>query len=153
MSEFDEGQLPEELREVAGRLRAERATATPAELDRIKQRAAAGSRSSGSRRLGLGKGLPVRSRVLVAALTLLVIGGTTAGGIAGGGGGERGDDAAESQYRGCHQQSDSKSKSDDKKKGKDSCEQGGDKGGNGGDKGGNGGDKGGNGGDKGGKGH
>src|SRR4051812_50093890 len=80
MTDSNEDRIPEQLLEVAERLREERVVVTPLELDELKLRAraqAAGGIKSGSR-----KGLPLRSRVVTLALTALLIGGTTAGGHA-----------------------------------------------------------------------
>src|SRR3954447_6702691 len=96
MTDSNEDQIPEQLLEVAERLREERATVTPLQLDELKLRAraqAAGGMTSGST-----KGLPLRSRVVTLALTALLIGGTTAGGIAVAGGGGNGNSAS-SQYK------------------------------------------------------
>src|SRR4051812_33877649 len=90
MMDSTEDRLPEQLLEVADRLREERVSVSPLELDELKQRARAqaarGRRSTSGR-----KGLPLRSRVVTLALTALLIGGTTAGGLpaAGGGGGRQ----------------------------------------------------------------
>ena len=92
-----EDRLPEQLLEVADRLREERVSVSPLEFDQIKLRAKAQA-ARGRRSSTLGrKGLPLRSRVVTLALTALLIGGTTAGGIAVAGGG--GGNSASSQYK------------------------------------------------------
>src|SRR5436190_23882600 len=96
MKESHEDRLPEHLLEVADRLREERVSVSPLELDQIKLRARA--QAARGRRSTLGrKGTPLRSRVVTLALTALLIGGTTAGGIAAAGGGNG--NSAGSQYR------------------------------------------------------
>lgn len=95
----DDDFLPPELAEVGRRLRAERAQATPLELDRIKVQARARARRKASPWSISLKGRSMRSRYLVLALTALLLGGTTAGGIAGGGGSSSGYGSATSQYR------------------------------------------------------
>ena len=92
----NEDRIPEQLLEVAERLREERVSVTPLELDQLKLRARA--QAAGGTRSGSRKGLPLRSRVVTLALTALLIGGTTAGGIAAAGGGGNGNSAG-SQYR------------------------------------------------------
>ena len=98
MKDSNQDRIPEHLLEVADRLREERVSVSPLELDDLKQRARAqaarGRRSSTPRR----KGLPLRSRAVTLALTALLIGGTTAGGIAAAGGGGNGNSAS-SQYK------------------------------------------------------
>jgi hypothetical protein len=96
MTDSNEDQIPEQLLEVADRLREERVTVTPLELDELKLRARA--QAAGGMRSGSRKGLPLRSRVVTLALTALLIGGTTAGGIAAAGGGGNGNSAS-SQYK------------------------------------------------------
>src|SRR3954451_14263626 len=92
----DQDRIPEQLLEVADRLREERVSVSPLELDELKLRARAqaarGPRSTFGR-----KGTPLRSRVVTLALTALLIGGTTAGGIAAAGGGNG--NSASSQYK------------------------------------------------------
>src|SRR3954469_8227339 len=99
MSDRSDHELPQDLAEVGDRLRANRPTASPLELDRIKLQA----RTRARRRLGspqLRRGVTVRSRGVTLILTLLLLGGTTAGGMAwGGGGGGNDDGAAQAQYR------------------------------------------------------
>jgi hypothetical protein len=96
MTDSNEDRIPEQLLEVAERLREERVSVTPLELDQIKLRARA--QAAGGIRSGSRKGLPLRSRVVTLALTALLIGGTTAGGIAAAGGGGNGNSAG-SQYK------------------------------------------------------
>jgi hypothetical protein len=95
MSESNPDRLPEQLLEVAERLREGRVSATPLELDELKLRAKA--QAARGRSYGL-KGAPLRSRVVTLALTALIIGGTTAGGIAASSGGG-GTNAADQQYK------------------------------------------------------
>jgi hypothetical protein len=98
MTDSQEDRLPEQLLEVADRLRMERHSASPLELDELKLRARAQA-ARGRRSSTFGpKGLPLRSRVVTLALTALLIGGTTAGGIAAAGGGGNGNSAS-SQYK------------------------------------------------------
>jgi hypothetical protein len=94
MDHFD--QTPEELREVAERLRQGRAGWSPHELDRLKVRAIEQAAKPAGRRKPM-RGAPMRARVLVLALSILIVGGTVAGGVAAtsGGGSEN---AAEAQY-------------------------------------------------------
>ena len=97
MKDSHEDRLPEHLLEVADRLREERVSVSPLELDQIKLRARAqAARGRRSSKLG-PKGRPLRSRVVTLALTALLIGGTTAGGIAANGGGNG--NSASSQYK------------------------------------------------------
>jgi hypothetical protein len=98
MTQFDEHDLPDELHEVAERLRDARPTFTELELDQLKLRAMAKSSEGKSTVVGRTRGNPMRSRVLTLALTALLIGGTTAGGIAASGGGGGGN-SAQSQYK------------------------------------------------------
>src|SRR5215218_4251818 len=94
MSRWDEQQLPEELREVADRLRDERVQASPVELDDITLRTMA--RAGSARR----KGTPLRSRLVVALLSLgLVTAGTTGVVAAGGGNGNGNGNSSSSQYK------------------------------------------------------
>lgn len=95
MSHWNENPLPDELQDIARRLRAERPEATALDLDRIKQRARARAFSSRTR------GSTLRSRIVVALLTLgLMAGGT--GGVIAAGGGNDGGSASNSQYKpGC----------------------------------------------------
>ena len=92
-----EQNLTQELREVAERLRAERPTATPLELDRIKMRAMASASASRPKGFAL-----IKSRGLAAVLTLALMAGGTGGVIAAGGGGGNNGSASNSQYKpGC----------------------------------------------------
>src|SRR3954452_7236956 len=96
MTDSNDNRLPDHLLEVAERLREDRVTATPLELDELKLRVKA--QATRGRRLTTGpKGLPLRSRAVTLALTALLIGGTTAGGIAASGNGNG--NSADSQYR------------------------------------------------------
>jgi anti-sigma factor RsiW len=97
MTDSNKDRLPDHLLQVAERLREERVTASPLELDELKLRVKA--QATRGRRLTTGpKGLPLRSRVVTLALTALLIGGTTAGGIAASSS-SNGNNAANSQYR------------------------------------------------------
>jgi|SRR3954451_13171329 hypothetical protein len=96
MSESNPDRLPEDLLEVAEKLRDGRVAATPLELDELKLRAKA--QASGPRSHGLRGGTRLRSRAVTLALTALLVGGTTAGGIAASGG-SGGSNAADQQYR------------------------------------------------------
>ena len=88
--------LPDELREVAQRLRSERATASPLELDRIKTRAMANAAASRP------KGFALKSRSIAALLTVALMAAGTGGVIAGGGNGNGNGSASNSQYKpGC----------------------------------------------------
>jgi uncharacterized membrane protein len=88
--------LPDELLEVGERLRKERATATPLELDRIKTRAMANAATSRP------KGFALKSRSVAALLTVALMAAGTGGVIAGGGNGNSGGSASNSQYKpGC----------------------------------------------------
>src|SRR3954468_2236791 len=99
MSDRSDQELPQDLTDVGERLRENRATASPLELDRIKLQA----RTRAHRRTGspqLRRGVTVRSRGVTLILTLLLLGGTTAGGMAwGGGGDDNGGGAAKAQYK------------------------------------------------------
>src|SRR4051812_32643042 len=93
MSDRSDQDLPRDLADIGERLRENRATASPLELDRIKLQA----RTRAHRRTGspqLRRGVTVRSRGVTLILTLLLLGGTTAGGMAWGGGGGGNDDGA-----------------------------------------------------------
>lgn len=92
MSDSRPDGLPDDLREVADRLREQRADASPLELDQIKTRARAQAQSA---RPSTG-GMRARSRAITVVLTALLIGGTTAGGIAAT---SNNGSAANSQYR------------------------------------------------------
>jgi uncharacterized membrane protein len=88
--------LPDELRDVAERLRNERATASPLELDGIKTRAMANAATSRP------KGFALKSRSVAALLTVALMAAGTGGVIAGGGNGNSGGSASNSQYKpGC----------------------------------------------------
>jgi hypothetical protein len=88
--------LPDELREVADRLRSERAAASPLELDRIKTRAMANAATSRP------KGFALKSRSVAALLTVALMAAGTGGVIAGGGNGNGNGNASNSQYKpGC----------------------------------------------------
>jgi hypothetical protein len=96
MSHWDEHSVPDDLQDVARRLREERPEATPLELDRIKTRAMANAASS--RR----KGFNVRSRTLAVGLALALMVGGTGGVIAGGGNGGGNGNSSNGQYKpGC----------------------------------------------------
>src|SRR3954463_1023141 len=99
MSDRSDQELPQDLTDVGERLRENRATASPLELDRIKLQA----RTRAHGRTGspqLRRGVTVRSRGVTLILTLLLLGGTTAGGMAwGGGGDDNGGGAAKAQYK------------------------------------------------------
>src|SRR3954453_19646836 len=100
MTRWDDNHLPDDLADVARRLRTERPEASALELDQIKQRAMA--RAGSSRQ----KGFLVKSRLTVALLTLGLMAGGTGGVLAaaGGNGNGNGNNAAGSQYkpgRGC----------------------------------------------------
>ena len=99
MSDRSDQELPQDLADVGERLRENRATASPLELDRIKLQA----RTRAHGRTGspqLRRGVTVRSRGVTLILTLLLLGGTTAGGMAwGGGGDDNGGGAAKAQYK------------------------------------------------------
>ena len=88
--------LPGELRELADRLREERATASALDLDRIKTRAMANAATSRP------KGFALRSRSVAALLTVALMAAGTGGVIAGGGNGNGNGNASNSQYKpGC----------------------------------------------------
>ena len=97
MTRFADDELPDELRDVAERLRAARPSLTQRELDQLKLRAMANAAEDEAPSAGRSRRIPTRSRVLALALAALVIGGTTAGGIAAGGTSTSGN-AAASQY-------------------------------------------------------
>jgi hypothetical protein len=94
MEQFD--QTPDDLRGVAKRVRDERDEWSGSDLDRIKLRAMA----QAAKNAGEGKanrGMPMRRRMLVAALSVLAVGGVVTGGIAATNkGGQK--DAAQAQY-------------------------------------------------------
>src|SRR5436853_4445111 len=96
MSHCNEGQLPDELQEVAERLRENRYEASPLELDEIKMRTMARARSSRK------EGTFVKSRSIAVVLALALMAGGTGGVLATSGGGGNGNSAAKSQYKpGC----------------------------------------------------
>lgn len=76
MTHSHDEQLPEDLREIAGRLREERAQVSALDLDRIKMRALAAATPAHR------KGTRMKSRALAAALTLALMVGGTGGVIA-----------------------------------------------------------------------
>src|SRR5436309_12023906 len=95
MSNFED-RLPDELRELASRLREERAEATGLDLDRIKTNAMA--KATAPRR----KGFVLRSRGMAALLTLALMAAGTGGVLAGGGNGHSNHSSASTQYKpGC----------------------------------------------------
>jgi hypothetical protein len=85
--------LPQELRDVADRLREERPHATALDLDRIKTRAVANAATSRP------KGFALKSRGIAAFLTLALMAAGTGGVIAGNGNGGGNGSAADSQYK------------------------------------------------------
>jgi hypothetical protein len=96
MSQFEPGNLPDELREIEEKLRAARPSFTELELDQLKLRTMASASSARPLR-----GKPMRSRILTLAVAALLIGGTTGGAIAAGGASSS-SNAASSQYgKGC----------------------------------------------------
>ena len=96
MSNFDD-RLPDDLKQVAARLRSERVEASGLDLDRIKTRAMT-AKAASSR----PKGLALRSRGMAAVLTLALMAAGTGGVLAGGGNGKSGGSSAKSQYKpGC----------------------------------------------------
>ena len=98
MSHWNEDRLPDELHEVAERLREQRTEMTPLELDSVKQRVRANASKTAPSAWRPRRGNPMKSRAATLALTALLIGGTTAGGIAAAGGNGNGS-SADSQYR------------------------------------------------------
>jgi hypothetical protein len=98
MAKFDEHNLPDDLREVADRLRQARPCFTELELDQLKRRTMAKSSERAPSIVGRTRGKPMRSRVLTLAVTALLIGGTAGGAIAGGAGGKSAN-AAREQYK------------------------------------------------------
>jgi hypothetical protein len=92
-----EHKLPDDLEDVAARLRSERAEATGLELDRMKTRAMAKAAASPRQ-----KGFALRSRGIAAVLTVALMAAGTGGVLAGHGNGNSGGSAANSQYKpGC----------------------------------------------------
>jgi hypothetical protein len=92
---LSEDKLPEELRQIDGRLREQRDTLTPLDADRIKTLVIRRTSGSSPRM----RGRPMRSRLATLAIASLIVAGGTAGAIAGSGGGGNGKGAADSQYR------------------------------------------------------
>src|SRR2546423_5331585 len=96
MNHWDEEHLPNELQEVARRLRESRHEASALELDSIKVRAMERARSS--RR----EGTFVKSRSIAAILAVALMAAGTGGVIAGSGNGHGNGSAAKSEYKpGC----------------------------------------------------
>ena len=94
MGHFDEEHQPDELQDLARRLRDRRPEASPLDLDRIKMRAMAGATTSRS------KGSTLKSRLIVALCTVGLMAGTTGGVIAASGGSKAKGSAQNSQYKG-----------------------------------------------------
>jgi hypothetical protein len=94
---FDGDRLPNDLEQIATRLRTERAEASGLDLDRIKTRAMAQATSSRP------KGIALRSRTTAVFLSLaLMVGGTGGVMAAKGGNGKSQGSAGNSQYKpGC----------------------------------------------------
>src|SRR2546423_2727500 len=131
MTDFDD-ELPDNLRDVARRLREERREATPLELDRIKTTAMARARA----RSFQPRRTSVRSRLIMALATLALVGGGTGGVIAGSSGKDKGkdDNAAGKQYKpgkGCGDKNHNHQREDECKKDNDHDGVGGGGGGNG----------------------
>ena len=82
--------------DLARRLREERVVATARELDDLKLRVLARERRRSSTTKGRAR---MRSRVLVAFLTVGLLAGSAGGVIAGSGGGNGSNDAANAQYK------------------------------------------------------
>src|SRR4051812_4181105 len=124
MAPWNEDNLPDELRDVARRLREERREATPLELDRIKMTAMSRARARSSAPRGR-----VRTRVVVALTSLALVGGATGGVIAAGNGGKSKDDnAAKKQYqpgKGCGDKNHDHAREDECKKDNDGDGKGG----------------------------
>ena len=93
MGIHDDNRLPDELQDVAARLRELRQEPSALELDRIKTRAMARSRASRT------KGSVMKHRLIVAVCSLGLMAGGTTGVIAAAGGNGNGKGAADSQYR------------------------------------------------------
>ena len=89
MAHLDDNNLPDELQDVAQRLREQRPEASGLELDRIKLRAMS-SRTKGS---------VVKSRLIVALCTVGLMAGGTSGVIAAKSGNGNNGNAAKSQYK------------------------------------------------------
>src|SRR3954469_11504648 len=120
MPTWNEDNLPDELQDVARRLREERREATPLELDGIKMTAMSRARArSFAPRGGL------RSRLVVALTTVALVGGATGGVIAASTGGKTGgkdDNAAQKQYKpgkGCGDKNHDHAREDECKKDND----------------------------------
>src|SRR3954447_13915641 len=97
MTLWKEDNLPDELQDVARRLREERREATPLELDRIKMAAMSRARAKSFAPRG-GQ----RSRLVVALTTLALVGGGTGGVIGASNNGTSGgkdNNAAQKQYK------------------------------------------------------
>ncbi len=95
MSHHDDSHLPDELQDVARRLREHRLEASALELDQIKLRAKARTGSSQP------KGSALKSRLIVALCTLGLMAGGTSGVIAAKGGSSSSKGSAQnSQYKG-----------------------------------------------------
>src|SRR5689334_21909923 len=94
----DDQHLPEELRDVVRRLREERVAPSAWELDELKLRAMTRARVRSSRTKGR---LTMKSRMLVALITVGLMAGSTGAVIAGSGGNGNGNgnDAAQAQYK------------------------------------------------------
>src|SRR3954471_7239733 len=94
----DDQNLPEDLRDVVHRLREERTAPSAWELDELKLRAMTRARVRSSRTKGR---LTMKSRALVALITVGLMAGGTGGVIAASGGnnGNGNDDAANAQYK------------------------------------------------------
>src|SRR4051794_23732788 len=102
MSPFpdDDQILPDDLRDVIRQLREERVAPSAGELDELKLRAMTRARVRSSRTKGR---LTMKSRALIAVLTLSLMAGGTGAVIAGNGDGNNGNgngnDAANAQYK------------------------------------------------------
>jgi hypothetical protein len=98
MTQFDEHEMPDELNEVAKRLRDAQPTFSAVELDQLKLRtmAKASARTSTGRPR---KGFLVKSRLLTFVLAAALLGGTAAGGIADTSGSGSSGSAADAQYK------------------------------------------------------
>jgi hypothetical protein len=97
MSRRHDEQLPDDLEQIAERLRAERPETTALDLDRIKMRAMAASAKTSHQR-----GIRMKSRSLAAVLTVALMAAGTGGVIAGNGNGNGNGNASNSQYKpGC----------------------------------------------------
>jgi hypothetical protein len=97
MTQSDDHNLPEELREVAERLRAARPTLSELERDQLKLRAMASVKRDQAPVVGRSRRIPIRSRFMALAFATLLLGGTAAGGIAASGTSTSGS-AAKVQY-------------------------------------------------------